>query len=115
MNFAMSNLDLAFAALADPTRRRIVAKLTRGETRVTDLALPFDMSLNAVSKHIKVLEGAGLVRRTRVGREHYLRLRAQPLRDAARWISQYERFWTQRLDALGEFLNQQKESDDDQP
>ena len=115
MNFAMSNLDLAFAALADPTRRRIVAKLTRGETRVTDLALPFDMSLNAVSKHIKVLEGAGLVRRTRVGREHYLRLRAQPLREAARWISQYERFWTQRLDALGEFLNQHKESDDDQP
>ncbi len=115
MNVAMSNLDLAFAALADPTRRRIVAKLTRGETRVTDLALPFDMSLNAVSKHIKVLEGAGLVRRARVGREHYLRLRAQPLREVARWTSQYERFWTQRLDALGEFLNQQKESDNDGP
>lgn len=113
MNIAMSNLDLAFAALADPTRRRIVAKLTRGEIRVTDLALPFDMSLNAVSKHIKVLEGAGLVRRTRVGREHYLRLRAQPLREVARWTSQYERFWTQRLDALGEFLNQQKESEND--
>lgn len=111
----MSDLDLAFAALADPTRRRIVAKLTRGETRVTDLALPFDMSLNAVSKHIKVLEGAGLVRRTRVGREHYLRLRAQPLREVARWTSQYERFWTQRLDALGEFLNQQKESENDGP
>ncbi|MHB8678698.1 MAG: ArsR/SmtB family transcription factor [Rudaea sp.] len=110
----MSNLDLAFAALADPTRRRIVAKLTRGETRVTDLALPFDMSLNAVSKHIKVLEGAGLVRRTRVGREHYLRLRAQPLREVVRWTSQYERFWTQRLDALGEFLNQQKESENDE-
>lgn len=107
------DLDLAFAALADPTRRRIVAKLTRGETRVTDLALPFDMSLNAVSKHIKVLEGAGLVRRTRVGREHYLRLRAQPLREVARWTSQYERFWTRRLDALGEFLNQQKESEND--
>lgn len=114
MNIAMSNLDLAFAALADPTRRRIVAKLTRGETRVTDLALPFDMSLNAVSKHIKVLEGAGLVRRTRAGREHYLRLRAQPLREVARWTSQYERFWTQRLDALGEFLNQQKESENDE-
>jgi len=114
MNIAMSNLDLAFAALADPTRRRIVAKLTRGEIRVTDLALPFDMSLNAVSKHIKVLEGAGLVRRTRVGREHYLRLRAQPLREVARWTSQYERFWTQRLDALGEFLNQQKESENDE-
>ena len=114
MNIAMSNLDLAFAALADPTRRRIVAKLTRGETRVTDLALPFDMSLNAVSKHIKVLEGAGLVRRTRVGREHYLRLRAQPLREVMRWTSQYERFWTRRIDALGEFLSQQKESNDDQ-
>lgn len=115
MNVVMSKLDLAFAALADPTRRRIVARLTRGETRVTDLALPFDMSLNAVSKHIKVLEGAGLVRRTRAGREHYLRLRAQPLREAARWISQYERFWTQRLDALGEFLDLQKESYDDRP
>ena len=109
----MSTLDLAFAALADPTRRRIVARLTRGEVRVTDLALPFDMSLNAVSKHVKVLERAGLVRRHRHGREHYLHLRALPLREVARWTSQYERFWTQRLDALGNFLAQQKESDDD--
>jgi DNA-binding transcriptional ArsR family regulator len=108
----MSELDVTFAALADPTRRRIVARLTRGETRVTDLALPFAMSLNAVSKHIKVLEGAGLVRRRRRGREHYLRLRARPLREVARWTSQYERFWNQRLDALGEFL-EQKESEDD--
>jgi DNA-binding transcriptional ArsR family regulator len=107
----MSNLDLAFAALADPTRRRIVARLTRGEVRVTDLAAPFAMSLNAVSKHVKVLERAGLVRRARLGREHYLRLRAMPLREVARWTSQYERFWTQRLDALGEFLDEQKESD----
>ncbi|WP_426661215.1 ArsR/SmtB family transcription factor [Rhodanobacter aciditrophus] len=109
----MSNLDLAFAALADPTRRRIVARLTRGELRVTDLAQPFAMSLNAVSKHVKVLEGAGLVRRRREGREHYLRLHAAPLREVARWTSQYERFWNQRLDALGEFLNQHKENDDE--
>lgn len=109
----MTNLDLAFAALADPTRRRIVAKLTRGEIRVTDMAQPFAMSLNAVSKHIKVLEGAGLVRRTRVGREHYLRLRAVPLRDVVKWTSQFERFWTQRLDALGEFLDQHKEPEDE--
>jgi DNA-binding transcriptional ArsR family regulator len=109
----MSNLDLAFAALSDPTRRRIVARLTRGEIRVTDLAQPFAMSLNAVSKHVKMLERAGLVRRTRIGREHYLRLRAQPLRQVQDWVSQYERFWNQRLDALGEFLDQQKESDDE--
>lgn len=100
----MSTLDLAFAALADPTRRRIVARLTRGEVRVTDLALPFQMSLNAVSKHVKVLERAGLVRRHRHGREHYLHLRALPLRDIVRWASQYERFWNQRIDALEAFL-----------
>ena len=100
----MSSLDLAFAALADPTRRRIVARLTRGAARVGDLAQPFDMSLNAVSKHLKVLERAGLVRRERVGREHYMQLRAAPLRDIARWASQYEQFWNQRLDALDRFL-----------
>lgn len=108
----MLKLDLAFAALADPTRRRIVARLARGHTRVTDLALPFEMSLNAVSKHLKVLERAGLVKRERLGREHYLRLRAAPLRDVVRWASQYERFWNQRLDALGEFLSQPTETND---
>jgi DNA-binding transcriptional ArsR family regulator len=108
---AMATLDLAFAALADPTRRRIVARLTRGHIRVTDLAQPFAMSLNAVSKHVKVLERAGLVRRSRQGREHYLSLRPAPLREIARWTSQYERFWSQRLDALGQFLEQQKESE----
>ena len=109
----MQKLDLAFAALADPTRRRIVARLTRGEARVTDLAQPFAMSLNAVSKHVKVLERAGLVRRSRQGREHYLRLRATPLREIAKWTSQYERFWNERLDALADFLEQQKESGHD--
>lgn len=111
----MTALDRTFAALADPTRRRIVARLTRGEIRVTDLAQPFAMSLNAVSKHVKVLERAGLVRRRRIGREHYLHLRAAPLREVANWTSQYERFWNQRLDALGQFLNQQKEPDDERP
>lgn len=109
----MPSLDLAFAALADPTRRRIVARLARGEIRVTDLAQPFAISLNAVSKHVKALERAGLVRRTRVGREHWLRLRAQPLRQVQDWVSQYERFWNQRLDALGEFLDQQKKTNDE--
>lgn len=103
----MHQLDLAFAALADPTRRRIIARLARGRTRVTDIALPFDMSLNAVSKHLKVLERSGLVKRERLGREHWLHLRAAPLREVVRWTNQYERFWNQRLDALGEFLQAQ--------
>ena len=105
----MSALDLAFAALSDPTRRRIVARLTRGETRVSDLAQPFDMSLNAVSKHLKVLEKAGLVRRERLGREHYMRLRAAPLKEVARWTAQYERFWNQRLDILERLLREEDE------
>jgi DNA-binding transcriptional ArsR family regulator len=102
----MSTLDLAFAALADPTRRRIVARLACGSARVSDLATPFDMSLNAVSKHLKVLERAGLVHRQRRGREHFLRLRAAPLREVTAWTSKYERFWSERLDALGQFLAQ---------
>ena len=107
----MNTLDLAFAALSDPTRRRIIQRLTRGRTRVTDLALPFDMSLNAVSKHIKVLERSGLVRREKLGREHYLELRAKPMRDVARWISRYERFWNTKLDALEEFLANQPDEE----
>ena len=104
MNNAMSALDLTFAALSDPTRRRIVARLARGPARVTEIAQPFAMSLNAVSKHLKLLERAGLVHRRRVGREHFLRLRVAPLREITQWTSRYERFWTQRLDALGAFL-----------
>ncbi len=100
----MNALDNAFAALADPTRRTIVAKLARGSARVTDLAAPFDMSLNAISKHVKVLERAGLVHRKRVGREHVLTLHAAPMRELVSWLSRYERFWNTRLDALGEFL-----------
>jgi len=110
----MSSLDLAFAALADPTRRRIVARLARGRTRVTDLALPFDMSLNAVSKHIKVLEQSGLVRRERLGREHYLQLRGAPMRDIVQWVSRYERFWNAKLDALDEFLANQPDEEESQ-
>lgn len=102
-------LDRAFSALADPTRRAIVARLARGETRVTDVAAPFDMSLNAVSKHVQVLERAGLVRRERVGREHVLSLEAKPMKAVARWVSRYEKFWNTKLDALGEFLAEDKE------
>src|SRR2546427_6194523 len=93
-------LDRAFAALSDPTRREIVQRLAKGAARVTDLAQPFDMSFNAVSKHVKVLERAGLVRRTRAGREHHIALDAEPIRRIAGWASRYDRFWSGRRDKL---------------
>ena len=101
------SLDGAFSALADPTRRAIVGRLARGPARVTDIAQRFPMSLTAVSKHLKVLEGAGLVRRRREGREHHLELRPAPLREIARWTARYERFWNQKLDALAAFLEEE--------
>lgn len=100
----MPDLDLAFAALSHPTRRALVHRLSRGPLRVTEAAAPFRMSLNAVSKHLKVLEHAGLVHRQRSGREHRLVLRPAPLRAVARWTSRYQRFWQERLDALENFL-----------
>ncbi|MBI1364888.1 MAG: metalloregulator ArsR/SmtB family transcription factor [Alphaproteobacteria bacterium] len=87
-------------ALADPTRRAILARLEEGEARVTDLAAPFDISLNSVSKHIRILERADLVRRRREGREHFLSFNPAPLDDAAAWIEARRAFWTKRLDAL---------------
>ena len=93
-------------ALSDPTRRAIVERLTRGPTRVTDIAAPFDISLNAVSKHIKVLEAAQLVRRMRHGREHTLELDPAPLREVTRWASEVERFWSARLDRIEQFFEE---------
>ena len=104
-------LDLAFAALSDPTRREIVQRLAKGATRVTDLAQPFEMSFNAVSKHVKVLERAGLVRRTRTGREHYIALDPEPIRRIASWAARYERFWSDRLDKLEAFLTTNRKRD----
>jgi len=97
-------LDAAFGALADPSRRAIIADLRGGERRVTDLARPFPVSLNAVSKHVKVLERAGLVRRRVLGRDHYISLAAQPLRDASTWLDHYRAFWEPRLEALETLL-----------
>jgi DNA-binding transcriptional ArsR family regulator len=93
MDLGFTSLDLTLAALADPTRRAILHRLTRGEARVTDLAAPFAMSLNSVSKHIRVLERADLVRRRRVGREHILAINPRPLDDAAAWIAEQKTFW----------------------
>jgi DNA-binding transcriptional ArsR family regulator len=100
-------LDTTMLALADPTRRAILHRLSQGEARVTDIARPFSMSLNGVSKHIRVLERAGLVRRRRAGKEHLLSLDARPLDDAAAWIEAQRAEWTARLDALDQLLQQQ--------
>jgi DNA-binding transcriptional ArsR family regulator len=96
----LQTLDHTMTALADPTRRAIIARLERGEARVTDLAAPFDISLNSVSKHIRLLERARLVRRRREGREHFISFNPAPLDEAARWIEERRAFWTDRLDAL---------------
>lgn len=104
----MTDLDAVLAAVADPTRRAIVDRLTAGPARVTDLAAPLPMTLAAVSKHIRVLESAGLVRRSRHGREHVLTLHAAPLRDVMKWASRYEQYWTQRLDRLEAFFKDKR-------
>jgi DNA-binding transcriptional ArsR family regulator len=95
-----ADLDLTMAALADPTRRAILRRLSQGEARVTELARPFAMSLNSVSKHIRMLERARLVRRRRRGREHLLTFNPEPLDEAAAWIEDQRAFWSARLDAL---------------
>ena len=104
MSAALETLDHTMTALADPTRRAILSALQNGEARVTDLAAPFDMSLNSVSKHIKLLERADLVRRRRVGREHFLAFNPGSLDEAATWIEEKRAFWTNRLDALEQAL-----------
>jgi DNA-binding transcriptional ArsR family regulator len=98
-------LSSTFAALADPTRRAILARLSLGETSVTELAEPFQMSMPAVSKHLKVLERAGLISRGREAQWRPCRLDAGPLKDAASWIEEYRRFWSAHLDALERHLD----------
>jgi DNA-binding transcriptional ArsR family regulator len=93
-------LDVVYAALAHPVRRSLLEHLRAGSAKVTDLAAPFPMSLAAVSKHIRVLESAGLIRRTIRGREHQLVLEPSPLMSAAEWLDSYRRFWEERLDLL---------------
>jgi DNA-binding transcriptional ArsR family regulator len=99
-------LNATFAALADPTRRAILARLAAGETSVSELAAPFKMSLPAVSKHLKVLERAGLIARGREAQWRPCRLAAGPLKDAAEWIEHYRQFWEQSFDRLDEYLRE---------
>ncbi len=101
-----SSLDRTFAALADPTRRAILSRLALGEANVSELAEPFSISLPAISKHLRVLEEAGLLERRKEGRTHHCQLRPEPLGEAAEWIEEARRFWDDRLDALAQFLDQ---------
>lgn len=103
---AADQLSSVFAALADPTRRAILARLTSGGASVTDLAEPFDMSLPAISKHLKVLERAGLIQRSRKAQWRPCRLEAEPLKEVADWAEEYRRFWEQSLDRLETYLRQ---------
>jgi DNA-binding transcriptional ArsR family regulator len=99
-----AELDRIFSALADPTRRAILRGLTRGPATITEIAAPFSVSLNAVSKHVIVLEGAGLLHREIKGREHYCWIEPHPLRKADLWLEYYRRFWEQRMDALEAYV-----------
>jgi DNA-binding transcriptional ArsR family regulator len=106
VKYESTPLDRTFAALADPTRRSILANLAHGERCVTDLAKPHRMSLPAISKHLRVLEKAGLVRRQRHGRVHQLALEARPMQEAQQWIAEYRQFWEESLDRLDTYLKE---------
>jgi DNA-binding transcriptional ArsR family regulator len=108
VKYQSTSLDSTFAALADPTRRTILARLARGQSSVTELAEPHAMSLPAISKHLRVLEDAGLLKREKDGRVHRCQLNARPMKQAAKWIAQYERFWEGQFDSLAKFLNETK-------
>lgn len=107
----MDRLSEVFSALADPTRRAILARLAKGEATVNQLAEPFPISLQAVSKHLKVLERAGLITRGKEAQWRPCRLDAGPLREVAVWIASYQQFWEQRYDSLGDYLQRIQKDD----
>ncbi|HEY1253049.1 MAG TPA: metalloregulator ArsR/SmtB family transcription factor [Thermoanaerobaculia bacterium] len=112
---AVTALDATFGALADPTRRAILARLAESpDVSVSELARPFAISLPAVSRHLRVLEGAGLLSRTRDGRVHHCRLEGRALRPAADWIAHYRKFWEQRLEALGRYLEETRHEEEEE-
>lgn len=110
VNNPTANLDLVFSALSDPTRRAMLELLARAECCVTDLARPFTMSLPAISKHLRVLEKAGLIRRQRDGRVHRVQIDAQPMQEASAWIAHYQKFWESQFDSLARYLESQPPS-----
>jgi DNA-binding transcriptional ArsR family regulator len=106
------HLNATFSALADPTRRAILARLASGETSVSELAEPFEMSMPAISKHLKVLQRAGLIERGREAQWRPCRLAAGPLKDAADWLDHYRRFWDESFDRLEDYLRELQKKDD---
>jgi DNA-binding transcriptional ArsR family regulator len=112
VKYSEAELDTTFAALSDVTRRGILARLVQGETSVSELAAPYKMSLPAVSKHLRVLEVAGLVTRHKDGRVHRCRLVAEPMKDAAEWIERYRQFWEHQFDALADYLEEESRKEE---
>ena len=105
-------LDAAFSALADPTRRAILARLALGETTVNELAEPFDMSLPNISKHLKVLESAGLISRSRDAQRRPCKIEPEPLKEVSAWVEAYRRLWEGRFDRLDDYLKQLRDKED---
>ena len=110
-----ARLDAVFAALADPTRRAIIERLSRSEARVTEIAEPFPMSLNAVSKHIRVLEASGVIERHKKGRDHILSINTGSLDEVDGWIERTRRYWAERLDAMERLLHELEKDDKSGP
>ena len=110
-SISADRLDATFSALADPTRRAILARLASGETSVSELAEPFEMSMPAISKHLKVLQRAGLIERGREAQWRPCRLAAAPLKDASDWLDHYRRFWEESFDRLEEYLRELQKKD----
>ena len=111
VKYSSRALNATFTALSDPTRRAILSRLARGASSVTELARPFEMSLPAVSKHVRVLEHAGLLRRKRHGRVHQLHLVARPMKGAQNWLERYRRLWEGQFDALADYLEHSKKGE----
>jgi DNA-binding transcriptional ArsR family regulator len=107
----MDDLSTVLGAISHPSRRAILHRLADGPARVTEIAAPFEMSLNAVSKHLKVLEGAGLIDREVQGRDHVIRFRGAPLRMVSDWVHEYQQFWTERLDRLEQYFQHKRDQD----
>ncbi len=115
VNYTEEALNNTFAALADPTRRAILKRLSFGDSSVTALAEPFDVSLPAISKQLRVLERAGLLTQEKDGRVRRCRLEALPMKEAVEWIAQYQRFWENQLESLANFLEETSSGEDIQP
>jgi DNA-binding transcriptional ArsR family regulator len=110
-NLNMDQLTDALIAISHPTRRAIIEQLANGPARFLDVAKPFDTALNAVTKHLKLLERAGLIERRKQGREVYISFRGEPLREVAGWVHEYERFWNERLDQFEQYFKHKKKKE----